>query len=214
MNTPTNSLRNFRFCALAGVEDVRVAASNKIVGRFQQNLKPIYGPAKRRIIEDFLNCSPDLAGILRFTRKYGPLRDEPVPGAEFELHWFPWVADQRRLRSLWERRRVIQPSDWESSGGSLACGDGWLTYTTSSLYSFLQVDLITCEAKRLRVCKKPGCKNPCFITGDLKQRFCNEICAAWGQREWKKQWWAEHGAAWREQRKGSKLKMKGGKNGA
>jgi hypothetical protein len=214
MLTPDNSLRNFRFCTLAGVEDVRVVGTHKIIGRFQENLKEIYGPRrKRRLVEDFLNWPSNLEGLLRFARKYGPLRISPVAGAEFEIPWGHWMEDQRRLQSLWQRQRIIQPAEWEPRGGSLSFREGWLTYTTSNLYMFLHVDLITSETKRLRFCKRPDCRNPYFIAGHLKQRFCSDLCAEWGQREWKKQWWTEHGTAWREKREESKLKKRGGKNG-
>jgi hypothetical protein len=209
MFTPANSRRDFRFCTLAGVEDARLVGTNKIVGRFKSALDEFYGPPKRRLIEDFLNWSSDPQSILRFTQKYGPLHDEPVAGAEFEVFWLPWQQDQRRLRSLWQRRRVFELSDAESTGGSLALGKGWLTYIAKNLFVYLYMDLVTCEAKRLRMCKRPNCPTPYFIASHLKQQFCNDVCAQWGQRELKKQWWVEHGTAWRQQRE---LKKGGGKN--
>jgi hypothetical protein len=212
MLTPTKSVRHFRFCTLAGVEDARLVDSNKIVGRFKATLMEFYGPPKRRLIEDFLNWPSDAESILRFTRKYGPLQGAPVGGAEFEVFWFPWKLDQRRLRSLWQRRSIFGLSDAERTGGSLALGQSWLTYRAVNLFVYLYMDLVTCEAKRLRICKRADCPNPYFIAGHLKQRFCSDKCAEWGQREWKKKWWAEHGTAWRHQRKESKLKKRGGKN--
>jgi hypothetical protein len=212
MLTPAKSRRDFRFCTLAGVEDVRLVGTNKIVGRFKGTLDEFYGPPKRRLIEDFLNWPRDPESVLHFTRKYGPLQDAPIGGREFEVAWFDWTLDQRRLRSLW-RRRVYDLSDAESTGGSLALGKGWLTYRAVNLFMYLYMDLVTCEAKRLRMCKRTDCPNPYFIASHLKQRFCSDKCAEWGQREWKKQWWTEHGTAWRQQRKESKLKKRGGKNG-
>ncbi|HXM64157.1 MAG TPA: hypothetical protein VN950_25065 [Terriglobales bacterium] len=208
MFAPANSIRKFRFCNLAGVENVQLIGSNRIVGRFQADLKEFYGPSKHRLIEDFLNWRSDPKSILRFTRKYGPLRDEPVAGKEFEVFWWPWQADQKRLRSLWRRRGVFDLSEAESTGGSLALGKGWLTYRVVNLFVYLYMDLVTCEAKRLKICKRADCPNPYFIASHLKQRFCSDKCAEWGQREWKKQWWTEHGTAWRENRK----KLKGDKN--
>ncbi len=191
MLTPAKSRRNFRFCTLAGVEDVRLVGTNKIVGRFKATLEEFYGLPKRRLIEDFLNWSSDPESVLHFTRKYGPLRDAPIGGREFEFPWFHWTLDQRRLRSLW-RRRVYDLSDAESTGGSLALGKGWLTYRAVNLFMYLYMDLVTCEAKRLRICKRADCPTPYFIASHLKQRFCSDKCAEWGQREWKKQWWTEH----------------------
>jgi hypothetical protein len=211
MLTPTKSNQRFRFCTLAGVEDVRLVHSNKIVGRFRATLDEFYGP-KHRLIEDFLNWPSDPESILRFTRKYGPLQAPPAGGKEFEVFWHPWTLDQRRLRSMWRRNHLFELNEWERSSGTLAYRNGWLTYTAPNLYVFLYMDLVTSEAKRLRVCKRLDCPNAYFIARHLKQRFCSDKCAEWGQREWKKQWWTEHGAAWRQQRKESKLKKKGGKN--
>ena len=210
MLTPTKSRRDFRFCTLAGVEDVRLVDTNKIVGRFKATLEEFYGPPKRRLIEDFLNWRSDPASVLRFTRKYGPLRDEPTASKEFVVSWFDWTLDQRRLQSLWQQRRVFELSDAETTGGSLALGKDWLTYRAVNLFVYLNMDLVTCENKRLRMCKRADCPTPYFIASHLKQRFCSDKCAEWGQREWKKQWWQEHGESWRAQRRLDK--SKGGKN--
>jgi len=192
------------------VEDVRLVGSNKIGGQFKAALEEFYGPPNRRLIEDFLNWRSDPASILRFTRKYGPLRDQPTASKAFVVPWFDWKLDQRRLQSLWQQRRVFELSDAETHGGSLALGKRWLTYLAVNLFVFLYMDLVTCEAKRLRMCKRADCPTPYFIASHLKQRFCSDNCAEWGQREWKKQWWTEHGHEWRTQRR---LKSaKGAKN--
>jgi hypothetical protein len=209
MLTPKKSVNRLRFSTLAGAEDVRLAGSNKFVGRFQANLKDFYALRKGRLIEEFLNWPSDPSAILHFTRKYGPLRAKPVEGKEFKFSWFEWTLDQRRLRSMWERRRVFQPQEWEQSNGSLLLQKDGLTYRAENLYAYLCMDLVTCEPKRLRKCKRPDCTNPYFIAGHLKQRFCSDICAEWGQREWKKQWWKEHGEEWRNNRaKQMKLKRR------
>jgi len=211
MLTPALSSRNVRFCVLAGVEDVRLVGK-EVVGRFQANLKEFYGPPRRRLIEDFLNWPHDPEDVLRFTSKYGPLRGAAVEGTAFAVSWFPWYADQRVLQNLWRNRSILRSSASESVEGSLELRQGSLTYTASDLYTFLYLDLVTCEAKRLRICKRGDCPHRYFIAGHLKQRFCDEKCAQWGQREWKKHWWTEHGAAWRQERRESKLKKKGGRN--
>ena len=145
MLTPAKSRRDFRFCTLAGVEDVQLAEPNKIVGRFKPTLDEFYGPPKRKLIEDFLNWPSDPQSVLRFTRKYGPLQNEPIAGREFEVFWLPWQLDQRRLRSLWQRRRIFELSDAERTGGSLALGKGWLTYRAVNLFVFLYMDLVTAK---------------------------------------------------------------------
>src|ERR1700687_4361497 len=183
MLTPAKSRRDFRFCTLAGVEDAELVGTNKIAGRFKSNLEEFYGPPKRRLIEDFLNWPSDPQSVLRFTRKYGPLRDQPIAGAEFEVFWFPWKLEQRRLRSLWEQRRIFELPDAERNGGSLALGKGWLTYRAVNLFVYLYMDLVTWKTKRLRMCKRADCPTPFFIASHLKQRFCSDKCAEWGQRE-------------------------------
>jgi len=211
MDTLAKSSRTVRFCVLAGVEDVRIVG-NDVVGRFQANLKEFYGPPHRRLIEDFLNWPHDPENVLRFTRKYGPLKGTPVEGTAFAVSWFPWYADQRVLQNLWRNRNILRSSASEPVGGSLELRQGWLTCTAPDLYTFLYLDLVTCEAKRLRVCKRTTCPHPYFIARHLKQQFCDEKCAQWGQRQWKKSWWEKHGAAWRQERRESKLKKKGGRN--
>jgi hypothetical protein len=203
-----NSLRDFRFCTLAGVENVRLADRKGIViGRFRANLKEFCGLPNRSLIEDFLNWHSDLESILRFTAKYGPLEAEPVPSAEFRFSWFQdWVLKQRQFQSLWRRRSVFGLNEWERSSGSLEFQKGRLTYMAPNLYVFLYMDLVTSDPKRLRVCKREDCPHPYFIAGHLKQRFCSDLCAAWGQREWKKQWWKEHGESWRAQRRSKTVK--------
>ena len=204
MLTPAKSLGKFRFCTLAGVKDVRLSGA-KVVGRFQDRLKEFYGPPKRRLIEDFLNWPNDTKAILRFTLRYGPLQAEPLESAEFQFFQDGWEMDQRHFQSVWEQASSFP--DWQPTGGSLAFRKGWLTYTAPSLYMFLYMDLVTCEAKRLKKCRRDDCPHPYFIAGHLKQRFCCDRCAEWGQRQWKKQWWQEHGESWRAERrqqKGSK----------
>jgi hypothetical protein len=180
--------------------------SNKIVGRFKGTPEEFCGPSKGRLIEDFLNWPSDLKSILRFTRKYGPLQVPAIGSGEFEVFWHPWTVDQRRFRSLWRQKGFFDLNEWERSSGTLAYRNGWLTYTAANLYVYLYMDLVTCEAKRLRICKRADCPNPYFIAHHLKQRFCSDKCAQWGQREWKKQWWNEHGQSWRKQRRLKTLK--------
>jgi hypothetical protein len=209
MLTPAKSLRSFRFCTLAGVTDVRLVGE-EIHGRWLETLHEYYGPHSRRLIEDFLNWPDDPEGILRFIRKYGPVdQTPPAPGEEFLSNLAVWRAAQEHLRELWQH--LSKFPDWEPEGGSLAFRKGFLTYTAASLYMFLYMDTVTCSAKHVRRCKREDCPHPYFIAKHLKERFCSDVCAAWGQREWKKQWWKEHGQAWRAARR--RQNQKGGKRG-
>lgn len=55
---------------------------------------------------------------------------------------------------------------------------------------------------RTKQCKSPSCKvTPYFFAKKKGQEYCGELCAAEAQREYKRQWWAEHGKQWRKERK-------------
>lgn len=207
MLTPANSLGKFRFCTLAGVQDAELVNGEEIHGHFRQDLKEFYGVRRGRLVEDFVNWASDPGAILTFTRKFGPLECEPVAGTDFHFHLASWEISQQHFRDLWKTSKKYP--DWEPKGGSLAFRKGWLTYTASNLYMFLYMDLVTCEAKRLRTCKRFDCPNPYFIAGHLRQKFCSDRCAQWGQRQWKAAWWKAHGTSWRAGRP----HRKGDKNG-
>jgi hypothetical protein len=69
--------------------------------------------------------------------------------------------------------------------------------------------LLFLDSWRARVCEKCGAK---FIAARAAQKFCTTDCSAAVQREFRRRWWAEHGAAWRQKRRESNLKKRGGKN--
>jgi hypothetical protein len=71
--------------------------------------------------------------------------------------------------------------------------------------------LLFLDSWRARVCEKCDAK---FIAKRAAQKFCSTDCSEAMQREFRRRWWAANGAAWREKRNKSKLKEKGGKNGA
>src|SRR5262249_11162200 len=52
-----------------------------------------------------------------------------------------------------------------------------------------------------RYCANPDCAAPYFIAKKKGQKYCSEACALPAQREFKRQWWAEYGEAWRSSRK-------------
>jgi len=250
-----NSVRRFEFCALAGVEDVRledagdavalgelsplmerlpppvpqagVVASGGIehqeldtgplpplmpgwlVGRWKDHLTPFYGPEQRRLVEDFVNWPREPQRILTFTKAYGPLEVRPKPGEDFRYPLAIWILGQKHFRWLW--KNLVHFPNWaipEEQAGDLAYRSGRLVYTAPNLYMFLYLDLVTCPAERLRVCARPDCANPFFIAHHLRQNYCSQICATWGQRQWKLQWWKEHGKQWRagQRRKQSSAK--------
>jgi len=45
----------------------------------------------------------------------------------------------------------------------------------------------------MAVCEKPSCSQKYFLKGRSTQRFCDrEVCAAYGQRQDKLNWWNEN----------------------
>ena len=70
---------------------------------------------------------------------------------------------------------------------------GRLIYGAPTLWRFLTLCLFSSPAERLRKCWRPGCSTPYFFARHLKNNFCSEPCAAWGQRLWKLKWWTQHG---------------------
>jgi hypothetical protein len=67
------------------------------------------------------------------------------------------------------------------------------------------------ESWRARFCEKCNMK---FIARRAAQKYCTTDCSEKMQRELKLKWWTNHGETWRKKRKRSKLKKRGGKNGA
>lgn len=57
--------------------------------------------------------------------------------------------------------------------------------------------LLDC-ADRLRCCSGPTCQAPYFIAARRNQKYCVEECATDRQRQFKRQWWTNHGRAWRK----------------
>ena len=208
MLTPAKSLRAFRFCTLAGCTNVRLEG-HQLVGRWRDQLVEYYGPPSRRLIEDFLNWPTDPDAALRFTRKYGPLYVNPAPASDFRENVNTLRNAQEHFRGLWVRLKKFP--DWQPEGGMLAFRKGFLTYTAPTLYMFLYMDTVTCPASRARKCKREDCPHPYFLATHLKQTFCSEVCAQWGQRRWKQEWWKQHGNSWRAERR--RQKETGGKHG-
>jgi hypothetical protein len=69
--------------------------------------------------------------------------------------------------------------------------------------------LLFLDSWRARVCEKCEAK---FIAARAAQKFCSTDCSEAMQREHERRWWAKHGKTWRQERKESKLKKRGGKH--
>jgi len=225
-SAPAHSIQRVSFCTLAGVESVRLEGE-EIVGRFASNPKPFYGMKGKRLFEEFANWPSDPAGVLRFTRRFGPLAEKPDAGSAFRFRCDAWRDDQEGFRLLWGLVQIEPPlpstSSWgkrvgdvfdevlrfDGAGGwHLVAdpGDAWryvngaLIYNAATLFRFVVLELLSVPHGRLRTCARPDCPHPHFVARHLNQNYCSEPCAAWGQSQWKRKWWGERGQEWRKRR--------------
>ncbi len=98
---------------------------------------------------------------------------------------------------------LVEVGEWFMSIG------GRLFYVVKDLARFLSFELNSYPAERLRICARPNCETPYFTARHLRQNYCSELCAQWGQRQSKKQWWTENGNEWRKRHT---KRNRGGKN--
>lgn len=88
-------------------------------------------------------------------------------------------------------------------------GIDWVSELQSRVDPFLLVGLRALQvADRMKYCPNPTCVAPYFIAKRRSQKYCSYVCAAPAQKEFKRQWWAEHGDAWRKARKASAKKSR------
>jgi len=200
--------------------------------------KRFQGLPDKRLFEEFTNWPGDPASILRFTWRFGPLHAKAEPGSKFRFRCDEWRDDQEGFRFLWELVHYeppLQASDswgkttsqgfdevvrFDGAGGwrlITSANDKWeyvdgaLLYSTANLFRFMLFEMLAIPRERLRRCARPDCPHPFFVAVHLKQNYCSGPCAAWAQREWKRQWWADQGKQCRSRRRRSA--SKGGKRG-
>ena len=192
---PNNSLRLVRFCTLAGVDTAHLEGG-LIVGQFKKELRDFCGPRTGTLIEQFVNWQNDADSWLRFTRRYGPLREVATRGATFRVETKQFREVQEGFQKQWRDKKR---SGWQLGNCpvTLTHLSGKTALRVSNLHWFLFLDLVTQDPKRLKVCERPDCSNPFFVTPHLGQLYCGSICSAWAQKQWKKKWWGEHGEDWR-----------------
>jgi hypothetical protein len=63
------------------------------------------------------------------------------------------------------------------------------------------IQLLIDAADLAHYCGNPECFTPYFFASRRNQKYCSDACAKPAQREFKRQWWAEHGEEWRATRK-------------
>jgi hypothetical protein len=191
--TLAKSIRTIRFRALAGTAEVR-REGLEILGRWKSaaEMQPVHQKKAGDLAEQFANWRNDEAGILRFTRQYGPLMIEAEHNGEFRFKLEEWRSCQTRFRRIWERRQRFGVGEFDGAaldGEGLGYKDGKLYYKAANLWRLVSLDLLCVPWKRLRKCKCPGCQNPYFIARHLAQKYCSDLCSWWAQRQWKLNWW-------------------------
>ncbi len=195
-----NSLRGVRFCALVGTE--AEIQGDTFVGKWKSTPTRFYGLSRKRLLlEDFLNWSSEDQQVLKFIRKYGPLYQSWTREGKFWVRRPIWSNWQTHFRGMWEIL-MNQPHHFAFrsviDNAVLSYESRSFEFRVSQLATFLEIELATCDRRRLRKCLAPSCEAPYFIARHLRGRYCSDLCAAWAQRQSKKKWWEERGPEWRK----------------
>ena len=70
-------------------------------------------PGPGATVEEFVNTRRDIQAVARFTKRYGPLEEDPRDGAKFRFPVASWFEWQTRLQSEW---RFIASGRWRDLG--------------------------------------------------------------------------------------------------
>lgn len=210
---PAKTKPGLRICTLARTVSAELV-EDAVIGEWGRRAEPFFGPSVTGgwLIQEFLNWSGDPAGVLRFTKRYGPLCDlSPEPGP-FRMELSGWLALQEVYRIAWRGiaeggKQSFRNGIWNApveAGDRLLARNGEVLYLTHTLSWFVGLEACLLPLDRLRICSRPDCETPYFVAGHLRQNYCSEVCAQWGQRKAKLKWWAEQGQEWREEHKRTK----------
>jgi len=175
----------------------------EVFGQFSPQPYSFEDVGEPRLIETFLNWPDDPDSIVRFTREYGPLKEEAKSGDEFKFDLEQFLATQQQFRAIWRNFRQATTSAMDlmhDLGGKVRFHGGVVTYIAPTLYVYLYADLVTSPKERVRVCWRENCPHPYFIASHHNKQFCSKDCAAENRREWNREWWQTHGQSWRAKR--------------
>jgi len=192
-----------------------------IVGWWQQHPGTLRVDPEVKLLEEFANWPDSADFILRFTMCSGPLESPFKAGEEFRFHPDDWRLLQKDFRTRWEAHMESRPikgvplRNWVYSPPvDAAPGEQWefdwdyITYTTTTLYRLLLLELQSQPRERLRKCLRPDCLNPYFFPARRQQRYCSEPCAQWAQRKEKREWWNREGSKRRRKQKAQAKKAR------
>ena len=66
-------------------------------------------------------------------------------------------------------------------------------------------------APQMSICPNPDCPQRCFVKTRSTQKICDRrACIQFGQRQYKRDWWKEHGHQWRERQQAKKSRARKG----
>jgi hypothetical protein len=209
-----NSLHRIAFFTLAGVAEAHIDG-DAIVGRWSDEPNEVRTGKMGALIVQFANWPDTPESVVKFTRKYGPLDarrslKSDLTGSTFEFPASRWRGLQKQFCKEW--RAYVQLGHGKHEAIEVAPGEHLvrqeigLAFRAATLYRLLIFGLASIPGERLRVCSRPACSHPYFVARHLKQTYCSDACAQWGQRQWKLKWWAEHGTEWRDKRAAARRK--------
>jgi hypothetical protein len=183
------------------------------------------------VLVEYANCRADLAGVRRFTERFGPVSHSRHNMRSFGFPLKDWIDEQSQFRKGWDfllefGARAAMPELFPgykfriAASGFFQLTRSGLVYDTESLHEAMMLKLLQlCERKRLRRCHNPACtQTPYFVAEHARQTYCSTVCSDWGQSKAKKKWWGKKGPGWRRKQSakaGKKRKStRGAKHGA
>jgi hypothetical protein len=185
-------------------------------------------------LEEFANIRPDVKGWGQFRKRWpnffpGEEYDRVLEGSKPSIVGYPYCLDQLwigtdspmkimlGIDTAQYRVDELQPEEmWIAGLASIPAefdvewDEGVFRYRGACDFQ-RALYLLFLESWKARVCEKCSTK---FIARRVAQKYCSTECSGSMQRELKQKWWAEHGKAWRRQRRASQQKGKGEKHGA
>jgi len=203
--------RAFYFWVLVGATDVRIE-NNLVTGRWVSKHNEWKGDGKgRTLTEQFLNTPAESNEVLRFTRRFGPLKAYFGVEEPFHFNIEEWQLDQRSLSAMWDR---THPEGKDASSQIIILA-GFpeafrytarrLSYKCANLFRFMQLEILASPNKRRRVCLRAQCGQR-FLAKDLREKYCSSACAESAKRQAKLVYWNSKKKEYLEQRKTARLK--------